>query len=391
MRRQAVDARYSALYVYFFLYFIVNGLTTFLPKYYGEVGMTDSQIGMLTSIPCLLAVSFMPLMGALSDRVSKKRYLLALWLLMMAGISFVTVGRGSFWALLVAMSLYVTFGVAVSPIANTISLEYCQSSGRPFGPIRLMGTVGYQAGVMLIAIVLTHSLRNLYLVMGIVLLASCAATFFMPNVEGHQHNAAKVPVRAIFADRHVCWLLGLILFATVSTQFYESFFTKHLGDLGMSNTSASWITMLTVLPEIPFLFFGDRIIRRTNVWNWLLIGILLNGVRWLGLAVCTTPLSILCFQAVGVSVMACFEFVPAFYLARRVAAEQSGTAQSLLGLTTFGVAKIIGGLLGGLICEHTGIPAVFAFNGAALLMGGVIFWKPTRRLIREEESAQVGV
>ena len=58
----------------------------------------------------------------------------------------------------------------------------------------------------------------------------------------------------------------------------------------------------------------------------------------------------------------------------------------MLSLTSFGAGKIIGSLLGGFVCERTGIPAVFAFNGIMLLLGSLLFLKPTRGLIRADEA-----
>ena len=378
--------QYYALHLFYFVYFIMNGFTTFVSKYYGEIGMSDAQIGLLTSIPTLIALCFMPALGALSDRVPKKRYLLAVELALMASSCFVIVRCPDFASLLIAVSAFITFYVAVSPISTAISLEHCTEIGKPFGPIRLMGTLGYQFGALLVGLILSKSLKSLYPLMGVSLLAACALTFLLPNVAGHQHSRKKVPIRKVFADPHIRWLYGMILFATVTSQFYMAFFAKHLGDLGMSNSTASWITLLSVLPELPFLFFGDRLVHKTSIWNWLLIGFLLNGVRWLGLAFSTTPALIILFQLFGVTVMACFEFMPAFYLNHRVPPELTGSAQSMLSLTAFGAGKVIGSLLGGLFSEMAGIPTVFAFNGAMLLIGCIIFWKPTRRLIREDAA-----
>ena len=250
--------------------------------------------------------------------------------------------------------------------------------------------MGYQVGALLVGFLLSESLGSLYPLIGVVTLISFAATFMMPNIEGHQHHRQKVPLTRLFADRHVRWLYLIIFLATVSSQFYASFYTKHLGDMGMDNATVSWITLFSVMLELPFLYFGDRIARKTNIWNWLMIGILCNGVRWLGLAFCKSPLPIILFQLPGVTVLACFEFFPALYLTRRVAPELSGSAQSMLTLTTFGAAKIVGSLIGGQICERTGIPALFAFNGAMLLVLAVALWKITRRLIASETVLVLG-
>ena len=382
--------RYASLFAYHFIYFIATGMSTFVPKFYGEIGLSDSRIGLLTSVPTLFALLVAPALASLTDRVSRKRHMLCAMLLLVAASCLSIARTATFGALLAAVSAYTAFSTAAQPLATTIALEYTREAGRAYGPIRLLGTVGYQAGALLVGVVLSKSLKNLYPLMGAVALAAMATTFAMPNVEGHQHRRERIPLTKLFADRHVRWLYGLIFLITITSQFYISFFSKHLGDLGMDNATVSWITLLSVLAELPFLYFGDRIARWTNIWNWLLIGALANGVRWIGLALSRDALPILLFQIPGVTVLACFEFFPALYLARRVSPELSGAAQSLLTLTTFGAAKIVGSLLGGVICEYTGIPALMAFNGAALIIGSAAIFRFTRGLIRDDAVKSLG-
>lgn len=377
--------RYISLYVFYFVHFIMIGMSTFIPKYYGEIGMTNGQIGILGSIPTIIALAVTPLLGTLIDRVAKKRYLLSVLLLFMALTSFLVPYSTGFLALLAIMSGYTIFGNNILPVMNTIAIEYTGEIGKPYGPIRLSGTAGYQLGALLIGFIISGSLKSLYPMMGVVILLSCTATFMMPDVKGHQHNNQKVPLTKLFADPHLRMLYFIIFFCTISTQFYQAFYTKHLGDLGMSNATTSWITMLAVILELPFLAFGDKIFRKTNIWNWLLIGMLCNGLRWLGLAFSKTALLNILFQMPGVTVLACFEFFPALYLSKRVAPELAGGAQSMLSLVSFGAAKVIGALIGGQICQFTGIPALFAFFGCWLLAGAVLFWRPTRKLIRQEK------
>jgi len=378
--------RYISLYVYYFIYFIMTGMSTFIPKYYGEIGMTNSQIGILGSVPTIIALAATPLLGTLTDRVAKKRYLLTILLIMMAAVCFVVPFSNGFLALLAVASGYAIAGNNVLPVMNTIAIEYTSQIGKPYGPIRLCGTAGYQLGALLIGILLSSSLGSLYPMMGAVILIACSITFFMPNVEGHQHSREKVPLTRLFADRHLRMMYFMIFFCTISTQFYQAFYTKHLGDLGMSNATTSWITLLAVILELPFLCFGDKLYRKTNIWNWLLIGMLCNGVRWIGLAFSTTALPNILFQMPGVTVLACFEFFPALYLNKRVSPELVGGAQTMLSFVSFGVAKVIGSLIGGQFCEIAGIPAMFVFFGVMLLIGCALFWLPTRRLIREEAA-----
>ena len=80
--------RYISLFVFYFVYFISTGMSTFIPKYYGEIGMTNAQIGLLSSIPTLVALAVTPLLGMMTDRVAKKRYLLTMLLMAQAVVCF---------------------------------------------------------------------------------------------------------------------------------------------------------------------------------------------------------------------------------------------------------------------------------------------------------------
>lgn len=376
---------YISLYIFYFVYFVSTGMSTFLPKYYGEIGLTNGQIGILASVPTLVALAITPILGTMMDRVSKKRYLLTALMVILAVTYFAVPYNPAFALLLFIVSILTVVGNNVLPLMSSISLEYTSKIGKSYGPIRMSGTIGYQLGALLIGLVLTGSLQSLYPLMGAAVAVACLSTFLLPDIEGHQHKQEKVPLTKLFADKHLRLLYGMIFFATISTQFYQAFYTKHLGDLGMNNTTTSIITLLAVILEIPFLCFGDRIYKKANIWNWIIIGFIFNGFRWMGLAVSKTALPNILFQLPGVTVLACFEFFPALYLSRRVSPELSGGAQSMLSLVSFGAAKIVGALIGGQICEITGIPALFTFFGIWMLLGAVIFWRLTRRVIREEK------
>lgn len=378
--------KYFALFAYNFSYYITVGLAVFISKLYGEVGLTNSEIGFLVSIPNIVALFLMPKMGQLSDRVGKKRHLLALWLAFAAVSCFLTAISSQFFALLFTATGYVIFSTTSQPLASTIGLEYCASIGKSYGLVRLMGTLGYQFGMLVVSLVLSNNLQNLYPLIGIMLLLSGIITFFLPNIKGHQHTPERIPMRVLFADRHVLVLYCVIFFSAITVQFYVSFYAHYMGTLGMSNSVVSWIALLIVIPEIPFLYFGDRLFRKTGVWNWLIVGMLLTGIRWLGLSFSRNPVLILLFQLPAVASFACFEFIPAMYLNRRIPKEMVGSAQSMLILVSFGAGRIIGGLLGGYICEFFSISFVFAMNGSMLILGALLLWKPSRRFIYAEAA-----
>jgi len=379
--------QYAVLFVFHFVSFIMTGASTFLSKYYGDIGMSPGQIGLLTSVPTLVSLAFMPLIGTWTDRVAHKKYLLAALMACMAAMCF-AVGRfRTFFPLIFLVCVYQVFSMSSRPISNTISLEYTDRIHRPYGPVRLLGTVGYQVGALLVGWLLRDSLKGLYPFMGWSVVAALAVAFFLPNIAGHQHaSKQKVPMRRLFADRHIATLYVLIFLASITTQFYMAFYSKYMGDIGFTNSQISVITLFSVMAELPFLMFADRIAPKLTVWQWLLVGYVCNGIRWLGLAFARSMWLIVLFQIPGVTVLACFEFFTALYLNHRAAPEQSGLAQMMLSLTIFGAGNIVGSMIGGQIAEFVPTGTIFAFNGVMLLVLAAAQLPVTIRMMREERA-----
>ena len=88
----------------------------------------------------------------------------------------------------------------------------------------------------------------------------------------------------------------------------------------------------------------------------------------------------------SISHLACFEFLPFMYLGRVSRKELQASAQSLYQMISFGVARIVGALLGGFIADATGIPTVYALWGGLMLATAIVFYRPMRRLARAEEG-----
>ena len=374
-----------ALYLYYGLNFIATGMTTFAAKFYGEIGLSDGRIGLIASVMALVALFAQPVCGTLADRARRKRSVVAAGLAGGGLMCFLVLPvSGRFWPFLLVLTLYNTFLLPSMPIANAIAIEYTQSRGKAFGPVRMTGTIGYQVGILATGFLLTGSLKPLYPAMGVMLLLTAGAALLMPPVQGYQHDSRRVPFTDLLKDSRLRLLFAVSLLGCVGHQFNLTFFSKHLGDLGVSNSVTGLITTFSVMLEIPFLLFGDRIMKRFSLWTWLTIGLLVGAARFLLLAVVRSPLAILLSQMLSIAHLACFEFFPFIYIGRVARKELLGSAQSLFQMVSFGISRIIGSLLGGMIADASGIPTVYALCGALMLATALVFCAPMRRQAKRE-------
>ena len=69
--------RLWTLYLFYGVNFIATGMSTFAPKFYGEIGLTDGQIGLLSAVMAAVALVGQPAWGVLADRAKYKRSALA--------------------------------------------------------------------------------------------------------------------------------------------------------------------------------------------------------------------------------------------------------------------------------------------------------------------------
>ena len=383
MTKEKKDIRgYIPMYAFYILYFIYLGTSSFQSRYFSEIGMTDSQIGLISSIPAIAGLAAQPIWGTFSDRVKYKRSILIIGSAA-AGIAlFITGFFSSFLPVLIGMTVITVALIAVIPTANSIALEY---SSTLLGPLRMTGTMGYQVGAVLLGFILTTSLHGLMQIMGILMILCALLARLEPPIEGHQHGREKVSYISVFKDKKILFLLITLLICTTTTQYYNTFFVKMLGDLGFDNSTTGIITFVSIFFEIPFLYFSHKLYKKATLWTWLLVGMAINAVRFTCLGFAESLPLILLINIPTVTVMGCFEFFPALYLNDAVNEKLKGSAQSALNLTFAGGAKLLGSLLGGFLGDTYGLQTGFICCGCILAAAFIVFFIPCRRLAKTEK------
>jgi PPP family 3-phenylpropionic acid transporter len=395
---------------FFLVYFIYLGLGTFGSKYFAEIGLTESQIGILTSGPAIISMCFMPMWGAIFDRARVKKYVLVLVIILagalLMGVDALTdftkvdaaTGRIAgeatrFLPLFGLLTLFAIFNQPVIPNSTSIAIEYARSVDKTFGPIRMMGTMGYQLGVLLVGMICAVSLRRLYTYQGIAMIFAGFIALTLPNVQGHQYGGKKISPLATLKDKRIRVLLAMIFVASWSTMFYQALFGAFLDSMGISNRISSMITWVSVVLEIPMLFFSSKLLRLRGVWGWMRIGFLVNGIRWIGFFAASRlgswPLLLLA-QIPAVTATACLEFFPQLYVGEIIAPELSSSAQSMINITIFGLGRVVGGLLGGFISQAIGLDTMYLALGMILLIATTVVWPMCGKMAREDAEIAKG-
>ena len=86
----------------------------------------------------------------------------------------------------------------------------------------------------------------------------------------------------------------------------------------------------------------------------------------------------------SISHLACFEFIPFVYLGKVTDKTLLGSVQSIYQMITFGAARIAASLIGGILSDHAGIPAVYGLCGMLLVISAAVFRAPLKKLALAE-------
>jgi len=373
------DKQYLQLASLYGIYFLALGASSFTSVFLGGKGMDNAQIGMLLSIPPILALLVQPMWGLAGDRARYKRSVLALSFLLTGLACFLFEFTNGFWPLMLVMCLY-NFVSQASPLAQTICMEYTADRKGGFGPIRMVGSITYQAMVLIAGFILSGTMPELFRIMGIIYVFCAAYALFSPPIEGHQHEKEKkVSPLLLLRDKRILLLLAMTFCGRVCAVFYVSFFNKYTQELFQSNTIMSVLHYASLVMEIPFFLFSDKIMRKLKITTWTLIGFGATILRFVGISMTGSVPVIMLLQPLAVVSMGCSEYFPMLYLNEIAPKELKGTMQSLNTLVTFGLSQIMGSLLGGVLADAIGLQSAFGVYGAFLVVMLIAFIIPAKK------------
>jgi len=373
------DKYYRRLVILYGVYFLALGASGYTAVFLAGRGMNNAEIGLLMSIPPLIAMASSPLWGYAGDRARLKRSVLAVSFLLTGVSAFFFDRVEGFWPLMALMCAYSIFSQGLNPIAQTISMEYSAGTKWGFGPIRMSGSIAYQLMALVLGFILSGSMPQLFRIMAVIYCFCAAYSLLLPPVAGHQHAQKRVSPFLLLRDGRIRLLLLMGFCGKTASMFSMSFYNKYIQEVFGSNQIMSVLAFVAILLEIPFLLFSQRLMRKLSVTAWGLLGFALTAARFIGIALTQSLPVLVVLQLAAVAVMACFEFYPSLYMNAIAPMELKGSVQSLNVLFTFGLTQLTGSMLGGFLAERLGLQAAFGVYGGFLVLVLAAFYLPATR------------
>jgi len=288
---------------YFFNCAVLGAILPFWGLYLEKLDFSSQQIGYFVAIILASNIIAPNFWGWLTDRMNNRLAVIQ-WGTMFSLLSFLMVlftTNYTLLALIVFVSCFCWQGL--NSQFEVITLRFCSmESGSRYGKIRLWGSVGFIASVLILGWLFELiSLFNLPILISILLFCMWLSTMFLPK--GDVSNQAVVSDDESIDGFWKILLKPAILalfFATFLLKFshgtYYTFFSIYVVEFGFSSIELGWLWSVAVIAEIGMFFVVHHFIAKFGIRFVFIFSLLAAVLRWALISVASDVLFVIIFS-----------------------------------------------------------------------------------------------
>lgn len=366
--------------------------------YFPKAGLSNSQFGLLFSIPGIVLILSQPAWSLFTDYTGSSKTNFQIMLTGSAGFLLIFYFAQDFFlnhftVLLILMGLFALFYTARGPVGNSLALSFLRGSDEGFGRIRLWSSVGWAVAAILVAYFLSRtSLDLLFPAASVFFLASAIAMYPLKSPTRETLRTVNIfkseEIQGALKNKRMWIFLSCLFLLWVGVSGAMIFLPIYLDEhFGFDLLTLGIFYAVMALAEVPFFYHGDDITESIGIRAFLIVGFAALSATWLILGLFTTPLmafGILFIRGVGFS----FVYLGSVnYMDMEVTEKTRTVGQSLFTMVSFGIAGVLGRSTFGFIADYLGLPKLYLIGGvlgAISTLGLILFWSVTSCPSREK-------
>jgi len=375
-RQQAPSARLWVAKLYYLVFFAAIGsLAPYFNVYLGSQGLSGSQIGLLGSIPPIIALLANPFWGAIADRWQIHQQVLALCTLGAGLLTFPFLWVTGFWPLLLLVVTMIFFRAPAPSLVDSAVMDMVGRTGASYGRQRLFGSIGFVAfsfglGQMLT----TDNLDAIFWLHALLLAIGCTLLGLMLPVEriSERVNLLAGLKRLLQQPGYPSFLTMNVLMGAGAATFF-GFIGLHVLALGGTEAQVGMVYALNAVTEIPVMFAGGALLARFRPARLIVVGLVGFAAVYIVMAQATSPtLILLAVPALG-ALYAGYWMSVVSYAAQSAPNGMRATGQAIVGAAQGGLGWAMGSVIGGVLWENFGGAAVLWAAAAIMLTAALVY------------------
>ena len=370
------------------LYGNVGIVYPFFALYLKDIGLTYHQISILQAMFGLVVILFQQYWGYLADMVFTKKQILIVTTLLACGVFYSISLTTSFWMILVLYFFYRTIRTPRGQVLTSLLLMDRMGEAN-FALVRAYGSLGFIITNILTGIAAESlGLRCIFpFYIGISLLFVLA----MYPIKAREERPAKRhsfwDVQKFFLKNPVIRLfLVLVFFYQAFHSLATLFISFVIKDLGGTTITISVLYSFAAVIELFVFFYTDRLIARFGELPLIFVAILAQVVRWVLVYNVRFLTTFLFIQALHPITFGIFYCCAVSFMNKHAGRHLKASAQTMFGFVYFGLAGMLGNLVGGQIVEILGLRTLYLFAALGACIAMAILFK----LRKEMRKIQAG-
>lgn len=356
--------------LFLFCYYAHAGtFGTYATLFFADKGMTVAQIGILMSMIQAMRIVGPNVWGYVADHSNRRVLVLRL-----AGGAALTAFSGFFFGhtfaqFMAAMIILNLFTSAQGPICEALMLSEMRGDLTFYGRIRMWGSIGFIAAVMLSAYALDYfGIMALPWVAGGLLVCTLMAAFRLKEVQRVAHHEQPTALLVLLRRREVvAFFASTALMVAAHTSLY-TFYSLYLERNGYSKTVIGAMWSLGVLAEVLLFYFQAPLFRRWGARRLMYLTMAAGALRFVMIGAGAQVLWLMIVaQLLHALTFALHHSSAVVTIQRWFSGPLQARGQALYMSISYGVGGSLGGLFLSMWWERAGPSSVYYVAAAMVL------------------------
>lgn len=339
--------------------------TVLLSQFFNNAGFDPVQIGILMAVMPTVSIFSNPFWLAFNEKYGsfKTSTILVFFSLILFWSVFLF---QSFTLKLCFWILTAFFMGALVPVMEGRVINSLISKSQRFDLARMWGTIGYAVTIFIAGLLIKEGFYWIFIISNISVLLIWLINFKIkiPQIKTEQK---QVNLEIGNFKEFITFLIPAF-FGVSFIGFNNSFLAVFIDNRGYDLSAAGMVFSIMAIAEIPFLAFGEKIMKKIGNIRLLSIGVFFIGIRAI-----LTPMSSSLETLIAVQLLHGLNYVMVFYTLYNyihylLPQKDRLKAQSLIWVSLQGVSFLLGSFLGGIMIDIFGMDNTFYYFGILVLI-----------------------
>jgi MFS transporter, PPP family, 3-phenylpropionic acid transporter len=365
---------------FFFLYFAYVGLVSpYASLFFLDRGFSVIEIAVLMSMLQITRIVGPFSWGWLSDYLSNRIGIIRFCACLAAAVFLLIFFLHSYIAFFVWMFVLHTILSSLMPLGESATVHALfkdNSFDKRYGRLRLWGSIGFIAMVLVAGELFQRKGIELYPIVGAVILIFLAVvTFRLHEPKMERRKLVKGELLIVLFNPDVRWFLLSGFFMIFAHAALYVFYSLYLADLGYDKFQIGLFWALGVAAEVIFFYFQSKILSRLDAEVVLQIAFGIGVFRFILIAFFPLTWVLIVAQLMHAGTFGAHHSAATKLLQRWFTGPVQARGQALMATVSYGLGGTLGGLCAGWLWEATQPRNVFVMSALACGLAGMAIQK----------------